>query len=108
MRAGVTVHVVDLALVAEAFDARRSAWAADGATSAVRGPGGHASKPAVSVRLETAEGMAEFVVWDSGEAELIHVDLPDGEPLVEVCEVTSVHGVNARLDDMEGYVGLRR
>lgn len=98
---------VDLALVVRAIESRLPAWTATGASAEMRGPIGPASKQSASVRVETVAGMAEFVVWDTGEAEIVHVDLPNGDPVVEVCEVTSAVGLHALLDDVEGHVGLR-
>jgi hypothetical protein len=100
----VTPVVIDASAGVELAAARAKRWEQAGVFWEVR-RGPQASKPAVSVRAESPTALAELTVWVSGEAEIIHARL-EGEPVVEVYELTGPLGLAGCLDDLERYLGL--
>lgn len=97
---------VDLDELDQAVFARTVRWrAAEARWEIARWP--VTDKPAASLRVETAVGMAELTMWVSGEADLVYLRHPETEPVTEHYELTAALGLVGCLDDLEGFVGLR-
>jgi hypothetical protein len=96
---------VDLDELDYAVSARVLAWRAAGARwEVIRWP--VTDKPASSLRLETADALAELILWVSGEAELIYVRHIEDQPLSDHYEITTTLALNGCLDDLEAHIGL--
>lgn len=98
---------MELSLLDDAVEARRTRWAAAGVTwEIVRHPA--TDKPAASLRAEAPRAVAELTLWASGEANLTHAGLVPviTEPSVEHYEITSDLGLAGCLDDFETLLGI--
>ena len=101
---------MDLDLLSEAVDRRRERWeAASVAWEIVHDEKQPPTpKPAVSLRVERATGVAELILCTSGEADLTHARLLPKieEPATVHYEITSSLGLDSCLDDLERNIGL--
>ena len=98
---------VDLGLLDKAVAERSSRWeSARISWQIVRNDA--QPKPGASLRAESPSRVAELLLWDSGEAELIHAELePRGtDPTIDHYELTTWVGLNGCLDDFEGHMGV--
>jgi len=86
--------------------ARVSHWQAAGARWEVK-RGRFTSKPSTSLCLEAGGVLVELVLWVSGEAELMHVRVADGEIVIEHYDITTLSGLRGCLDNLEAYTGLQ-
>jgi hypothetical protein len=65
-----------------------------------------ADKQSARVRVETPARIADLLVWDSGEADLMAASLVTGEiEVMENAEVTSRFGIRGLLEDLARAVG---
>lgn len=97
---------MDLNELDRAVSARASAWrAADARWELVRWA--DTDKPAVSLRVVSAEAEAELILWVSGEADLLHVRDTENQPVSEHYEITTGLGLKACLTDLERHIGLQ-
>ena len=115
---GVIGHVVrhhagvNLNLLNDAVARRRERWDAASLTWEIvrdeKEP--PTPKPAVSLRVEGQVGIAELILWSSGEADLTHARLSPKvmDPTTEHYEITSAVGLEGCLDDLERHIGLNK
>jgi hypothetical protein len=102
---GCEQHVpVDLDLFAELMKQRSQSWAASGIRFEFhRGP--QYDKSAAWVACEGSFTSADFIVWDSGEADRTTLILNGiDEPVTSHYEVTSEIGLVGCLDDMTKHL----
>ena len=101
---------MDLSLLDDAVEARRTRWAAAGVTWEIIRGRFATNKPSTSLRAEAPTAVAELTLWVSGEADLTHAGLvPEiTELIVQQYEITSEIGLAGCLDDFETLLGIRR
>lgn len=98
---------MDLDLLSQEVARRAPTWTASGASWEIR-RGTQPPKPAVSLRIETTDGLAELTIWVSGEADLSWVrPTPDADICVEHYEISGELGLRGCMDDLEGHLGIR-
>lgn len=67
-------------------------------------------KAGASLRAESPARVAELLIWESGEADLIHAELEPRvtDPIVDHYDLTTLLGLDGCLDDFECHMGIRR
>ncbi|MFJ9034801.1 hypothetical protein ACIRQP_41575 [Streptomyces sp. NPDC102274] len=100
-------HFAVLEATMEWITRQRESLISHGLTLDVDPPDQGRSKTGISLAVDSSDRLSQFIVWDTGEAQLQLADVPSGEIHVEHREITSDRDLEDVLKTLLSWVSQR-
>lgn len=92
-------------LLVEAVESAQATFLEKGVSLELSLPETPSPKPAARLDASSSRGLAQLILWTTGEADLVIADLATGDVVVnEHREITTTLGIHDVLDTIETYL----